>query len=247
MKTSEREEQIIKLLSERSFISVQELSELLYTSPSSIRRDLSRLENMGIVRRNYGGAVSAGGTPSSPPVMIRSEVNKSAKRQVARKAASLLRDDMSVLIDDSTTAAALVELLAEYKNISLFTNNIDTASSATERGLRVYLLGGALPSDSASVTVGKFALDMLRSIRADICFFSASALDLDGEIYDSTEQHNILRRTMLERSSVRVFLCDSSKLARTSIYRVASLSEVEAVACDVPLPAEMPLGKAKIL
>lgn len=247
MKISEREQQILTLLRERSFISVSELSERLFTSPSSIRRDLSRLEKLGIVKRNYGGVVAVGGNPSAPPVAIRSEVNRSAKRAIAKKAARFLADDLSVLIDDSTTAAAMLEFIAEHKGISLFTNNVETASAATERGIRVYLLGGELPPDSATVTVGRFALDMLRAIRVDVCFFSASALSMDGEIYDSTEAHDLLRREMLTRAGKRVFLCDGSKFDRTSLYRVCSLSEVDAVACDVPLPAEIPIGNAEIL
>lgn len=247
MKISEREQQIVNLLAERSFISVQELSELLYTSPSSIRRDLTRLEKLGIVKRNYGGVVAVGGNPGSSPVLIRSEINKSAKRMIAKKAASLLHDGISVLLDDSTSAAAMVEFLAEHQNVSMFTNNVETALSATEKGIRVYLLGGALPPDSASVTVGKFALDMLRSIHADLCFFSATALSDTGEIFDSTEQHDLLRRAMIERADTRVFLCDGSKLSRTSIYRVAHLSEIEYISSDVKIPEKLLAGKVRAL
>ena len=247
MKTSEREQQIITLLGERSFISVQELSELLYTSPSSIRRDLSRLEALGIVKRNYGGVVAVANHAGSAPVSIRSEVNKSAKRTIAKKAATLLRDGMTVLLDDSTSSAAMIEFLAECRDISVFTNNVETAARAVECGITTYLLGGALPTESATVTVGRFALDMLRSIHADICFFSATALSAEGEIFDSTEQHDLLRREMLLRSSAAVFLCDGSKFFRTSRYRVTDLDSVDYLCTDVPLPGEIRTGKAKVL
>jgi DeoR/GlpR family transcriptional regulator of sugar metabolism len=247
MKTSEREQQIIALLGERSFISVRELSELLYTSPSSIRRDLSRLEALGIVKRNYGGVVAVAGNVDSAPVSIRSEVNKSAKRTIAKKAAALLRDGMTVLLDDTTSSAAMIEFIAEHRDISLFTNNIETAARAVECGIETYLLGGALPTDSATVTVGRFAVDMLRSIHADLCFFSATALSSEGEIFDSTEQHDLLRREMLRRSAITVFLCDGSKFLRTSRYRVTDLDAVDYLCTDVPLPSEIQTGKAKVL
>ncbi len=247
MKTNEREEQIISLLREQSFISVQELAARLYVSPSSIRRDLSRLESLGIVKRNYGGVVAAGGNPTAPPVAMRSEVNKAAKRAIAKKASLLLRDDCSVLLDDSTTAAAMVEFIAQRSGITLFTNNIETALCATERGIRTYLLGGALPRDSATVTVGKFALDMLDTLHTDLCFFSTSALSAKGELFDSTEAHNLLRRRMLARASTRVLLCDGSKFARTSLYRSACLSDLDYICTDTPLPEEIPTGKAIIL
>ena len=247
MKISEREEQILLLLKERSFISVQELSELLYTSPSSVRRDLSRLEKLGIVKRNYGGVVAVGGTLTSSPVAIRSETNKGAKRAAARKAARLLFDGASVLLDDSTSAGAMLEFIAEHSDVSVFTNNVETAAEATERGIRTYLLGGALPGNSATVTVGKFALDMLRSIRVDLCFFSATALSMGGEIYDSTEEHNLLRREMLQRAEKQIFLCDGSKIGRRALYRVTSLPEIYAIASDAEIPESIPRGETLIL
>lgn len=247
MKTNEREEQIISLLREQSFISVQELAARLYVSPSSIRRDLTRLEALGVVRRNYGGVVAAGGNPTSPPIAMRSEVNKAAKRAIAKKASVLLRDNLSVLLDDSTTAAAMVEFLAPCKGISLFTNNLETASAATERGICTYLLGGALPPDSATVTVGSFALDMLRAIHVDICFFSTSALSESGDLFDSTEPHNLLRREMLRHADTRVLLCDSSKFLRTSIYRSAHVDDINYICTDKPLPPQITVKKAKIL
>lgn len=246
MKTNEREQQIISLLRERSFISVQELSALLFTSPSSIRRDLTRLEALGVVRRNYGGVV-AGGNPTAPPVAMRNEVNKAAKRAIAKKASILLRDNISVLLDDSTTAAAMVDFLAQFKGVSLFTNNVETAYAATEHGICTYLLGGALPAESATVTVGSFALDMLRAIHVDICFFSTSALSESGELYDSTESHNLLRREMLRRATTRVLLCDSSKFLRTSLYRSTDVNQIEYICTDTPLPPQIIIHKNKLL
>ena len=247
MKTNEREQQIIALLRERGFISVQELSALLFTSPSSIRRSLNRLEALGVVRRNYGGVVAAGGTPTSPPIAMRSEINRTAKRAIAKKASVLLTDNMSILLDDSTTAAEMIEFLAPFKGISLFTNNVETAFAATEQGICTYLLGGALPADSATVTVGRFALDMLRSIQVDLCFFSTSALSATGDLYDSTEAHNLLRREMLTRAKKTVLLCDSSKFLRTSLYLCTNIGNVDYVCTDRPLPCDVPVGRATVL
>ena len=247
MKTNEREQQIIALLQERGFISVQELSTLLFTSPSSIRRSLTRLEALGVVRRNYGGVVAAGGTPASPPIAIRSEINRTAKRLIAKKASMLLADNMSILLDDSTTAAEMLDFLTPFRGISLFTNNVETAVAATERGICTYLLGGALPSESATVTVGRFAMDMLRSIHVDLCFFSTSALSAAGDLYDSTEAHNLLRREMLTRAKKTVLLCDSSKFLRTSLYLCTNVGNIDYVCTDLPLPPEIPTGKATVL
>ena len=57
MLKNEREREIINILkTEDGFITVKELCEKLYASESSIRRDLTILENRGIIARTYGGA-----------------------------------------------------------------------------------------------------------------------------------------------------------------------------------------------
>ena len=55
MSISERQQKILQTLGEQQFITVQALAKQTFTSPSSIRRDLSTLENQGLVRRTHGG------------------------------------------------------------------------------------------------------------------------------------------------------------------------------------------------
>ncbi len=89
MKTNEREAEIMNILKERKFISVQALSDELYTSPSSIRRSLTRLEAGGLVKRSYGGVLLCddGRTAACPDVRL--EKQKDEKKRIAKKAAAL--------------------------------------------------------------------------------------------------------------------------------------------------------------
>lgn len=235
MKTNEREERILSILKQQQFASVRQLSDTLYISPSSIRRDLTRLENAGLVERNYGGVILRGNLHTAAPFLIRSEQNRQTKKELTAKASALLHDHMTVMIDDSTTAYFMLEHLTRFSNISVFTNNLITATHAIELSLKTYMIGGTSGSHSV-VMCGSYALDMLDQVYADICFFSSFALSDTGEISDCTEEANTVRKKMLDRSELRVFLCDSSKFHTHAAHRLCNIRDVEYVFCDRPAP-----------
>ena len=236
MKTNERDEQILSILRQQRFASVNSLAETLYTSPSSIRRDLNRLEAAGIVERSYGGVILLGDGHTAAPFVIRGEQNRLLKKEIAAKASVLLRDNLSVILDDSTTAFYMLEHLARFRNISLFTNNLSTAQRAIELSIKTYMIGGTSTGQSV-VMCGSYALDMLDRIYADLCFFSSFALADNGDISDCTEESTAVRRKMLERADVRAFLCDSTKFHTRATHLLCNVSAVEHVFSDQPLPA----------
>ena len=226
MKTNEREAQILQILKEQQFASVSDLSAALYASPSSIRRDLTHMQSAGLVRRNYGGVVLCDREHTPTPASVRLEENKAKKKQIARMASAYLHDNMTVFLDGSTTASYMVEYIAELQNITVFTNNLRTASELIERSVDTYCIGGRSVLQS-HVMGGSYAEDMIRSLHTDILFFSSFALSDDGVISDCTMEENSLRKLMLARSDCRVFLCDSSKFHRFSTHRLCSVEDIE--------------------
>lgn len=239
MKTNEREERILAILKQQQFASVRQLSQTLYISPSSIRRDLTRLERAGLVERSYGGVILRGSLRTAAPFLIRSEQNRQCKKEIAAKASALLRDHMTVMIDDSTTAFFLLEHLAARTGISVITNNLVTALHAIELSLSTYMIGGT-STNRSTVMCGSYALGMLDQMYADICFFSSFAVSDDGEISDCTEEANTVRKKMLSRAGTRVFLCDSTKFHTHAAHRLCNVREVEHVFSDQPVPGWEP-------
>ena len=226
MKINERQERILTILRTQRFASVSTLAEMLYTSPSSIRRDLTQMQSAGLVRRNYGGVMLCDTEHTAPPVSVRLETNKANKRKIARRAAALLRDNVTVFLDGSTTASYLAEYLAEREGITVFTNNLQTAADLIARSVDTYCIGGHSVGRS-HIVAGSYAEDMVENLHADLFFFSSFALSDDGVISDCTAEENSLRRRMLRHADVRVFLCDSSKFHRRAAHRLCTLDEVD--------------------
>ena len=231
MGISERQNEILKIIGENTYVSVNELSRRTFTSPSSIRRDLTRLENLGLVNRSYGGA-------SLPEINGRvagfyNRLTKSIKekRLIAQKASALLKSGQSILLDSSTTASFMIPYIAKIDSAVVFTNNLEIAVSAIKQGICTHCIGGSSINGSVSLG-GSQAYKALSDISVDIMFFSSQSLSIDGMISDSTEEENYVRSVMLERANKTVFLCDSTKFNTKSLYTLTSLDYIDYVVFD---------------
>ena len=88
---------------------------------------------------------------------------------------------------------------------------------------------------------------MICNFHADIAFFSAQAMDNDGEIYDCYEDEIFIRRAMIKNAKTKVFLCDNTKVGKTSPYHLCSSKGIDYVASNQPLPHSIPTEKCLIL
>lgn len=235
MSISERQKQILAILNERTFITVKELADLMFTSASSIRRDLSYLQNNNLVKRMHGGVSSVEPITNVASFYDRTHKNVREKRLIAQKAAGLLKDGQTVLLDSSTTATFLLPYIAKHRNITVFTNNLSTALHAIELGIDTHCLGGHALGGSAVVS-GAETFRALSELSVDILFFSSQALDRNGNISDTTEAENYTRKVMLQSAKIKVFLCDSEKFDTRCTYKLCNLQEIDHAIFDKPYP-----------
>lgn len=235
MSITKRQEQILTLLDEQGFLSVERLAEITYTSPSSIRRDLAHLQNLYLIRRTHGGASVFKELNHAVPLTSRMEKNIAEKRKIAKNASALLHDGQAVMLDGSTTAGFLVPYIAKHKDMILFTNNMQTAINAVNFGIRTHCIGGESVNGSV-VTGGEVAYSTVVKIFPDILFFSSQCIDRDGYIYDPISEENHIRELMLKNAACRVFLCDAEKFGQRSLYRLASVEDIDVCVFDRPIP-----------
>lgn len=233
MSISERQKQILSILQDRTFITVQELSALTFTSASSIRRDLTHLQNNGLVKRLHGGVSIVSPTEKVASFHDRAHKNVKEKRLIAQKASALLKDGLTVLLDSSTTATFLLPYIAKFPNITLFTNNLSTAIHAIELGINTHCLGGHAINGSVALS-GSETFTALENLFVDILFFSSQSLDANGNISDSTEAENYVRKMMLKASKTTVFLCDFQKFNTTATYKLCNLNNIDYAVFDAP-------------
>ena len=236
MFNEERETQILNILQENNYYAtVEYIAQCIHISPSSVRRDLNKLEQKGIVKRSYGGVSLLRGDRSIVPFAMRTHRNIDLKISIARKAVSLIKEGDVIFIDGSSTAYFLSEYLSGFEKLKVITNGIDALTSLTKYRVDVYSTGGMLSPPNRAVLVGNFAQEMINSVHADIVFFSSQTIDADGVIYDCYEEENRIRQLMMKNSSRKVFLCDSTKLSQQSTFKLCNVNDVDDIICDKPL------------
>lgn len=223
-----RNEEILALINSKGSVSVAELSEKAYASPSTIRRELERLEKQGLIRRYHGGAESV--LSIRPTRIIRNQYNQNEKKLIAERAAAIVRPDSCIFIDASTTLQYMIPYLSSVKNLTVYTNGADTAIRLAETRVRVVCTGGELLPESMAY-VGAQAIDTVRKVYFDAVFFSSAGFD-GSVVSDWSEAETVLRRTVIEQSAKSVFLADSTKRGKRFTYIVCNISELDDVICE---------------
>lgn len=226
------EKDILQILEESGFIKTEDLAKRLFVSPSTVRRKLTELEQKGLITRTRGGANLNDEKNYFPNFSFRSHQNSLEKKKIALCAINLISNGDVIFLDGSTSAFFIAEYLAEFENIKVFTNGIDTLSLLSKYGINAYSTGGKISRENSSVLVGHYAESMLDGLRADVAFFSAQSITKNGDIFDCFEEENVLRQKMIKNSKKSVFLCDSTKFGRTAPFYLCNVNDVQYVVSD---------------
>ena len=222
-----KQAQIIELLKKNKYMAVNEISEQLNISPSTIRRELTALEKKNLAIRTHGGVRLADINNYTPDFALRIHQNVLEKKIIDLKALKLIKDGDVIFLDGSTSAYFIAEYLSEFSNLTVITNGIDTLSLLAHNNVTTYSTGGCVSKENSSVLVGEQTLESIKNIHANIAFFSCQALSRDGKIYDCYLQENYVRKQMMKNSDKTVFLCDSNKLDKLSSYYLCDLNEID--------------------
>lgn len=228
MSKTSRDEEILRLINEAGYITIQTLAEKTYTSCSTIRRDLQRLEQQGYIRRRHGGAESV--LSLRPTSIIRRQLGRSEKAAAAKRAAALVEPGSTIFIDASTTVQYMIPYLTAVDGLTVYTNGIDTAMRLADAHIRAISTGGELFTESMAY-VGAVAAEAVRKVRFDAVFFSSAGFD-ENAVSDWSETETALRRIVMEQSERRYFLADHTKRGQRFTHVVCRIGELDEIICE---------------
>jgi DeoR/GlpR family transcriptional regulator of sugar metabolism len=237
MQAEERQKRIEDRLTKVEFASLEELSELVDASISTIRRDLDILEGKGLLRRTHGGARLINPKSDEFTFSTRDTHQLSEKEAIGKACAELILPNQTVIVDAGTTCFHVARYL-EAKNPHIITNSLPVANifSSTPK-LEVVVTGGVI-YPRLGVLVGPLAVAAFSQIQADVAVMSCGGVTPDGV----TNSHGLLieiQRAMMQAAS-RVILClDHTKFGRQSISQLCELPSIDTVITDQLPPPEI--------
>ncbi len=227
MLSKEREQEILNILKLNGFVSVKQLCNTLFASESSIRRDLKTLEERGLVKRSYGGASLENHFSNIVTFNHRTRQNVKSKRDIAKKAVSLIHDGHILFLDQSSTAFYLATELVNRSSLTVVTNNIEILMLLANSRIKVLSSGGSLSDENRNCLVGGEAQKTFSNIFADYAFFSVNGITEDAVVTDCATEEIAVRNTMFKNANQTVLLCDSTKFGIRAPFKQCELSDVD--------------------
>ncbi len=231
----DRRNQIVDIITKQRTVKNAELMERFNISIETLRRDLEYLEQRGILKRVYGGAVVNAVLGSEPEFASRAQVQHKAKNAIAAAAAKLIGTDETVYLGVGTTVQAMVQYMHSAGEITVFTNALRTAVELSELPhCSVVLPGGQLRAKELTLS-GFPAEDNFAHFNVDKAFIGIGGITEAG-VTDFHIGEAQLHRQLVKNARLSVVLADSSKLGVRAMNNVCPLEEIDIVITDTGAP-----------
>ena len=225
--TAERRNEIAGILLRDGNIKAGELAQRFGVSTETIRKDLLYLQEQGLARKSYGGALASRALLERPIALKEMEYTEN-KTAIAVQAKEFVPENGVILLDAGTTNYTLARQLLTAKGLTIFTNSIMVLNLLADSENQVFALGGRVRGSSKGI-VGAWALEALKSIHLDAAFLGTDGFrDLAGPTSASYEEAEFKRQVMA-RSSRSYILGDSSKFSVNSLFTFCDWSEITAL------------------
>ncbi|BBW96293.1 DeoR/GlpR family DNA-binding transcription regulator [Geobacillus sp. FSL W8-0032] len=223
MLTEERHRLILELLAQKGVIKLQELVDATGASESTIRRDLTQLENEKKLRRVHGGAALLQQKREELSVSEKSLKYIEEKRRIAAYAASLVQKGNCIYLDAGTTTWEMIPHLAG-KEVTVVTNGVMHVERLLEHNVTTYLIGGMIKPKTKAL-IGRGAIESLRQYRFDQCFIGANGVHYDYGYTTPDPEEALVKYTAMQLAQRAYVLADHSKLNESAFAKIADLHE----------------------
>lgn len=230
---AERRKKIIEYIEHHKSAQIHELAQAFGVSEATVRRDLDDLDRMGDVKRTHGGAMHIDRSTSFE--RIHSEkisLMTDEKRRIAERAAQMVSDGDSVLLDSGTTTYYIAQRLSRKKNLTVITNDLYLAAAATLDESSTLMMTGGVRRRDYQVLVGSVAENFIRDTRVNIAFIGADGLDENLAVTNANFQEVEIKRLMVRAGMQTVLVCDSTKFDCPTLAKVCDISAFTCVVTD---------------
>ena len=235
MLSYERQREMLKHMRLRGAGKVNELAEAIGVSPSTIRRDLREMDELGLVTRVHGGA-SLPESDNESVLSARAADHEAEKRAIGAAAAELIEDDSTVMITGGTTTQAILPHLQGRSGLTVVTNGLNIALELSRiPGITVVVLGGILRPGELSLLgpLGERTLDEFEISQA---FVGAYGIDPVTGLSGASVHEASTDRRLLRGLARIVVVVDSSKFFQRGPVRLASTDQLAVVITDTGAP-----------
>lgn len=248
MKPNPRQLNLLAAVQAQGSVSVEYLAEKLGVTLQTVRRDVQRMADEGLLTRFHGGVRVPGSTVENIAHRQRENLYAEGKNRIARAVAAAVPNDCALILNIGTTTEAIARALLHHRGLRVITNNLNVATilSANPK-CEVIVVGGVVRGRDQGI-VGEAAVDFIRQFKVDIAIIGISGIEADGTLRDYDFREVKVSQTIISHAREVWLAADSSKFNRPAMVEVGHLSQIDRLFTDAAPPEPFPtlLSEAQV-
>jgi len=236
MQPNPRQLTLLSVVQAQGSVTVEQLAETLGVTLQTVRRDVQRLADEGMLARFHGGVRVPSSTIENIAHQQRESLNAEGKSRIARAVAAAVPNDCSLILNIGTTTEAIARALLHHTGLRVITNNLNVASIlSTNPKCEVIVVGGVVRGRDQGI-VGEAAVDFIRQFKVDLALIGISGIEADGTLRDYDYREVKVAQTIISHAREVWLAADISKFNRPAMVEVATLSQIDRLFTDAPPP-----------
>lgn len=229
---NQRRDKILAMIREDGQAKVTDLSRIFKVTEVTIRQDLERLEQEGLIRREHGGAILNQSRNGIGELQLVNQQNMEAKRAIAAEAVKLIHDGDTIILDSGSTTTEIAKLLSGFHNLQVITNALNIAMIlGRESGISLNVTGGEFKSPTLSLT-GDKAAQYFEGIHADKVFLATAGISLKAGLTYPSLSDLVVKKAMIDSADMVYLVADSTKIGKSAFASLGALSMVDYIITD---------------
>lgn len=221
-----RQQKILEILKIKKSVRILDLSKELKVSRETIRKDLVEMEDFGLLKKTYGGAVLDEANVETD-YERRKTVNNNEKELIAEYALQYIESGDTIYLDYGTTTYCLAKKLSIFEELTVVTNSIPIINALIHLpNINLIILGGNVRKNEDSL-FGSFGLNNAEQIFVDIGFFGCAGINPNAGLSNYHMGEIEISKKLINHSQTSIVLADDTKLGKAALYKTADLSDID--------------------
>lgn len=232
MTANHRREKIYELIKEDGSAKVVDLAKIFKVTEPTIRQDLEKLEEDGLVIKEHGGAYLKNVESNVKDILLTHQENLDKKELIAQKCLEFIEPGDTIILDSGSTTSEIAKKLKGFKNLTVITNALNIALIlGPEPGIEVIVTGGEFKPPTLSLT-GQKAADFFEGINAQKLFLATAGISLKAGLTYPSISDLVVKKAMIDAADFTYLVADSTKFGKSAFASLGALSLINSIITD---------------